>query len=168
MLKIAITGPESSGKTTLSEALCVYFNTPVIKEYAREFIENRKGKYECKDLDLIGLGQKESINSVNNNLVISDTDYYVLKIWSEVKFGAVSKTLNKLEKENVFDLYILCAPDIPWEEDPLRESQFSRDDLFKRYLFELEKDKRNYIIVSGSKENRLNSAISKIKEIIAS
>ena len=41
-LKIAFTGPESSGKSTLSSWLSAEIKLPLIEEYAREYLTEKK------------------------------------------------------------------------------------------------------------------------------
>lgn len=162
MIKVAITGPESSGKTTLSVALADHFKIDFIPEFAREFLEHSSGKYDQTDLDIIAKGQLDSIHSKKNELTISDTDFIVLEIWSQYKYGTVSTYINELVQKNVFDLHILCTPDIPWEEDPLRENSNSRNELFDLYLESLIKHNKNFIIVSGDQNERVIKSLKSI------
>ncbi len=162
MMKIAITGPESSGKTTLSVALSDHFKVDFIPEFAREFLEHSSGKYDQTDLDIIAKGQLDSILSKENEVTISDTDFIVLEIWSQYKYGAVSTYINELVQKNVFDLHILCTPDIPWEEDPLRENSNSRNELFDLYLKSLIRHNKNFIIVSGDQNERVIKSLKSI------
>ena len=166
MLKIAITGPESSGKTTLSQALSEHFKVPFIPEFAREYLEKTNGKYEQLDLDTIAQGQLKSLLSSENNIVICDTDFSVLEIWSQYKYKKVSELINKLVAEDLFDLHILCSPDIPWEADILRENPNSREQLFELYTASLNKHSKNFIVVNGSPKNRIKKSLVAIDTLI--
>ena len=53
---IVITGPESSGKTTLTKALAKAFKTGYTEEYSREYL-NCNSKYKQEDLLKIAQGQ---------------------------------------------------------------------------------------------------------------
>jgi len=165
MLKIAVTGPESSGKTTLANALSKHFKVSVIPEYARSYLENKEGKYAQKDLDLIAKGQFNSIRVPKNNIAICDTDFIVLEIWSQYKYANVSKLITGFANKNLFDLHILCSPDIPWEEDVLRENPDSRMHLFTLYKEALNKYNKNYIVVSGLHENRMKKSLEEIDKL---
>jgi nicotinamide riboside kinase len=48
--KIALTGPESSGKSTLARQLATYFDAPVVPEYARLFLSLLGRPYVEADL----------------------------------------------------------------------------------------------------------------------
>lgn len=163
MIRIVLTGPESSGKTTLAHQLGEHLNTPVVLEYARTYLEDLERDYTQEDLDRIceeHLGQFESERM--RECVIIDTDFVVLKIWSKVRFGNVSTTISDAVNANYFDLHILCTPDIPWEYDPQREHPNQRDDLFETYQKELTSSQKNFIIVSGNKEERLKKSLAAI------
>jgi len=165
MKRIAITGPESSGKTTLAVALARHFGVSAVPEYAREFLIENGQSYTQGDLDDIAEGHEQNINLSQNSINIIDTDFIVLKIWSEYKYEFASSYINSLVSENHFDLHILCAPDIPWEEDPLRENPNDRHELFERYLETLNSFKKDFIIVSGLPEMRLKKSIKAIKQL---
>ncbi len=165
MKKFAITGPESSGKTTLSIELANQFNGIHVPEFAREFLTNANGIYSESDLDTMAQAQVESWNlQKDTEIVFCDTDMLVFKVWSEYKFGRISTyILEALELQN-FDHYFLCRPDIPWEEDPLREHPEARNELFEIYLKEIKKRNYPYTIIEGDLENRIRICEEIIKK----
>ena len=166
MLRIAITGPESSGKTTLAKALSEHYNISFVPEFARTYLEKTEGKYEQLDLDKIAQGQLKSLISAEDSIVISDTDFSVLEIWSQYKYKNTSELINKLVQKELFDLHILCSPDIPWEADLLRENPNSRDLLFELYSKSLNSNNKNFIVVNGSAKNRLEKSIQAVDPLI--
>ncbi len=166
MLRIALTGPESSGKTTLSTSISEHYGVSFVAEYARMYLENNKGLYEQKDLDCIAQGQLERILSSKEEIVISDTDFSVLEVWSQYKYGEVSAVINEYSRQDLFDLHILCCPDIPWEEDSLRENPTSRNELFERYKESLLKHNKRSIIVAGPHEARLKKSLQSIDALL--
>ncbi len=166
MIKIAFTGPESSGKTTLCEALSNQLNCSWVNEFAREYLENKKS-YDLNDLDFMAKEQVKQWDAFNNQtLILCDTEMLVFKIWSKIKFGRSTETIQQLYETQYFDFYFLCTPDIPWEFDPLRENPDDRLALFEIYLAELTKTNRPFITLSGSLENRITEAKSTIEKIL--
>ena len=163
MLKIIVTGPESSGKTTLCKALSKHFNLPFSKEYAREYLDSLNRDYNQADLLKIAKGQLQ----VENEIQLLDTDLITLKIWSEYKYGICDKwmieQIERQKSENRF--YILCKPDIPWQADVQRENPKNREELFDLYKKEIERLRHDYFIVGG--ENRIKNSISKIASLIS-
>ena len=162
MLKIAITGPESSGKTTLCSSLSEHYTISFIPEFARTYLEETEGKYKQLDLDTIAQGQLNKLVSCDETIVICDTDFSVLEIWSEYKYKNTSELIKNLVSKELFDLHILCSPDIPWEEDPLRENQNTREELFELYKESLNRNNKNFIVVNGSAKNRLEKSLQAI------
>ena len=158
MLKVIVTGPESSGKTTLCEALSKHLKVCCSKEYAREYLNEIDRDYTQEDLIKIAKKQLTS----EKNTVLLDTDLITIKIWSNYKYGNcdnwILKQIQKQQSENRF--YFLCKPDIEWDQDPLRENPKNRMELFRIYKKELESLNYNYYIVKG--RNRHTDAISEI------
>ena len=89
----------------------------------------------------------------------------MLKVWSEHKYDFASTYINELVSENHFDLHVLCAPDIPWEADPLRENPDDRHILFEKYISVLNAFKKDFIIVNGALEGRLKKSIQVIDQL---
>ena len=163
MLKTIITGPESSGKTTLCKALSKHFNIPFAKEYARGYINKLEREYTQNDLLSIAKGQLES--ELSSQLL--DTDLITIKIWSEYKYESCDKwILDQIEKQKTENrFYLLCSPDIPWQADNQRENPNDREDIFKIYKQKLENLDHDYFIVEG--ENRTDNSILKISSLIS-
>jgi len=119
MIKIAFTGPESSGKTTLCEVISKQLGCQWAPEFAREYLKNKAG-YDLNDLDIMAQEQAHRWdNFKNQKLILCDTEMLVFKIWSEMKFGASTTIIDQLYKRQNFNYYFLCKPDIPWEEGML-------------------------------------------------
>ncbi|MCH2213829.1 MAG: AAA family ATPase [Flavobacteriales bacterium] len=171
IIRIAITGPESSGKSYLAEKLANHFETSFSPEYARAFLAENGSRYVQKDLEEICLGQikkDEEALSKANGICFFDTDMLVLKIWSIVKYHSVSPTIRKAVAERHYDHYLLCMPDLPWEPDHLREnpSKEERLELFEMYCGELEKSCLPYTVIKGGGNSRTESAIKAIKHLL--
>ena len=158
MKRIAITGPESSGKTSLAELLAEKSGLVYVPEFAREYLMERGGKYQQEDLVQIALGQMKLWSEVNSaGGFVADTEMLVMKIWSDFKYGQTDQTILSLLERQQFDHYFLCYPDIPWEEDPLREHPEQRMELFELYLKELEDRKLPFTILKGDLSERLEA-----------
>ncbi len=156
--KIAFTGPESTGKTSLSMLVAETFDGVYVPEFSRSFLEKTNGFYEEGDLDTIAQGQYSHLVShlaAENRLIVSDTDMTVMKVWAQFKYRRVSQVIEQLYQEETFDHLFLCDTDIPWEEDPLREHPECREELFALYLELIQAKTKNFTIVKGSLEERL-------------
>ncbi len=164
--KIAVTGPESTGKSELSKALASELKTTWVPEYAREYIGNLDRPYTSKDIEVIARQQihleEERMKSANK-VLICDTDLIVTKIWSVFVFGFCPGWIEKEIVNRPYDLYLLMDIDLPWQEDPQREHPHKRKELFEFYKAELEKHGFPFEIISGIGSNRKNKAIEVIK-----
>lgn len=156
-IKIAITGPESSGKTTLSEALNKHYEDSIlVPEFAREYLNKLNRKYQYSDLLKIAKGQKkiELIERKKNKIIILDTTLQVIKIWSMEKYKKCDPWI--LDQKENYTHYLLCKPDFTWKPDPLRENPFDRDRLFNVYLKDL--NNKTFTIISGNQKSRFMTA----------
>ena len=159
-MKIAITGPESSGKTSLAIALAQALEVCYVPEFARFLLQAKGPEYAQSDLFEMAKQQITWWQRAGEDFV-ADTDLTVFRVWEEVRFKDRSKALQELSYD--FDAIILCSPDIPWEEDPLREDEHDRDYLFDLYEKELSNIKTPHFIVSGDSNQRLHSALKFIE-----
>ena len=162
MIRIALTGPESSGKTTLAIALAEHFSASLHLEYARLYLEQLNRPYEHSDLDKIALGHLAQFEKDGSPLQIIDTDFIVMHDWSQRRFGSITPLIDELVARNYFDLHILCTPDMPWEFDDQREYPNDRDRLFADYHSLLQEKKKRFIVVSGSEAERKEKSVDAI------
>ncbi len=150
-VRIAFTGPECSGKSTMAKWLASEYSLKIIEEYAREYLQKKRG-YSIDDLDVIAAEQ--FVRNSSQGALVADTEMLVLKIWSEEKYQRVSKNILQLLKQQEFDFYFLCKPDFNWVSDPLRENALDRERLFDLYEESLKKHKYPYCLLSGPEVER--------------
>lgn len=169
IVKIAITGPESTGKSSLASQLAQHFNTVFVPEFAREYIDKLSRPHQEVDLLQIARGQlqlEEEILPKAKKVLFSDTEMTVMKIWSLHKYGRCHPfILQKLQEQN-YDLVLLCNIDLPWEADEQRKHPENRKVFFDWYLTELNLQGVNYAVVRGMGEDRLINAINEVNEIL--
>ena len=164
---ICLTGPESSGKTTLANQLAIHFDASLVPEVARSYLEERyqRGITRYRRTDLLEIAKlqiraEEKAFAENKDLVICDTDLLVLRIWHEEKYGFVDPSITEMMENMRQRYYIVTAPDIPWEKDVLRESKYDRGRLLNQYLKLLAQNNSDFKKVSGEQDFRLKTAIN--------
>jgi NadR type nicotinamide-nucleotide adenylyltransferase len=160
--RIAITGPESSGKTTLAEALAAYYGTRWVPEYAREYLAALGRPYRFEDIGAIARGQLQREDRTApwaERFLFCDTEPIVAKIWSEFKFRRCDPWILAALENRPYALYLLTDIDLPWEDDPLREHPTRRAPLFDLYYRELVARRLPFEVISGSRRARLRRAV---------
>ena len=168
MIRIAITGPECCGKSTLCNWLSErIFDARVVKEYAREYLHKKGDGYAYSQEDVLSIARKTSelLNKAfksSSDALIVDTDFYVLDIWWRERFGEANEEIAMMKETYDFDLYLVCQPDLPWEADPLRENAEDRDRLFAVYMEDLFNDGKTVEVVRGTGEERMQQVLDKI------
>ncbi|MCU4176566.1 ATP-binding protein [Marinilabiliaceae bacterium N1Y90] len=164
-----LTGPESSGKSVLSEALSQKYDGLWIPEYARAYVENLNRDYTYSDVEHIARIQvKEYEDAIKSEKewLFFDTSLIITKIWFTYIFNKYPTWLDDAIEQMQVDLFLLCKPDLPWVADGVREHENKRQELFVLYKKELERYNKKYNIVSGEAETRFQCAINHINQAI--
>ena len=173
LIKIAIVGPESSGKTFLAKKLAAHYICLWVPEYAREYLEKCTQPYTKDDVEKIAKGQiaTEDIAAAasaghperSRRVLLCDTNLLVIKIWMDDKYGSTPAWIENEIAARKYHLHLLTAPDIPYEDDPLRENPERGEYFFRQYEQLLLALKFPYKIISG--EKRVELAIREIKKL---
>jgi NadR type nicotinamide-nucleotide adenylyltransferase len=166
--RIAIVGPECTGKTSLAKSLASHYHTRWVPEYAREYIDGLERQYTYDDLRIIADHQVQLEDKYANNtdrILICDTTLVVIKIWSEFKFGKCDDSVLREMNRRKYDLTLLTYVDVPWENDPQREHPEKRNQLFDIYLKELMQQRVDFVQIDGDMDIRLKLAIDSIDNL---
>ena len=172
IIKIAIYGPESTGKTTLAKQLASHFNTVWAPEFARDYLQEKwNAKQEicvAEDLLPIAIGQMQLENEAlqkANKYLFADTCLMITKVFSEIYYGFCDAKLDKAARKHKYDLFFLTDIDVPWEQDDLRDSPNERVATFEKFKQALIENNKPFIVLSGNPEIRLQKAIAIIDEL---
>lgn len=166
-MKIILTGPECSGKTTLALELAEYYGVAVATEPAREQLQPQRG---YQPSDLLGLMQLQIRleHHATAERTIFDTDLQNICLWWQEKFGPAPALLQRRYVEYCSQkdrIYLLCRPDIPWEYDPLRENPYDRDRLYALYRADLAARGLAYEVIEGQGDQRLKVALAYLQRL---
>jgi NadR type nicotinamide-nucleotide adenylyltransferase len=167
--KVAVIGPECTGKSELAEHLAGHFKTSWVPEYARGYINNLIRPYQQHDLLAIARGQvrlEDEWVRGSHSVMFCDTNLYVIKVWSEFKFGNCDEEILLQIAHRKYDLYLLTYVDVPWEEDPQREHPDKRDQLYQLYLNEMTNQTVPFVEIKGERESRIKAAIDAVEKIL--
>lgn len=166
-IRIVLSGPESTAKSTLAKEISDYFKGQFIPEYAREYIQTLTRPYSYDDVLHIAQKQIEELKLAEKLEVpclIYDTGLIITKIWFQLKYNKVPDFIDQALKMYPADYYLLCYPDIEWVPDPLRENKDARPELFNRYKDEIERLRVPYSIVRGKGADRFKNAVSSLED----
>lgn len=167
--KIAIVGPESTGKSTISKQLADHYNVSWVPEYARYYCAALNTPCDLQDEENMFLGQlalEDAVLSIaQGDFIICDTTFLTVKIWSDAMFGETPQIVLDKLPEPAYDFYILLDIDLPWEYDPLRDFPNQREHFMEIWKKELHDLNASYAIVSGI-DDRLNNAILAIDDFL--
>lgn len=174
MLKVAIIGPESTGKSEMAAYLANHFNCLWVPEYAREYCA--KLTRECTVDDELNIfhGQIELENSIEKNaidaghpILFCDTTIITVKVWCEHVFGFCPEITEQEYNSRYYDLYLLMKDDLPWQDDPLRNFPDQRAYFMDLYIRLMEEKGSKYKIVEGLGEVRFQNALDIISKYIS-
>lgn len=171
ILRVAVIGPESAGKTTLCDALAKYYRTLWVPEYSRDYISALNRPYTKEDILFTIREQcklEETALIQTEHILFSDTDPIIASVWMQDVYHEKSEEIENLIADYPYDLYLLLSSDLPFVEDPVRENPLRRQYFFDWYQRELEERKLNYAIIKGQGEIRIHSAIKEVDKLLSS
>ena len=167
--KIAIIGPECTGKSELAQFLADHYHTEWVPEYARAYLDRLYRPYTEDDLLKIAHGQlrlEDEYARDAQKVLICDTNLYVIKIWSEFKYGHCADEILEQIRSRRYDLYLLTYVDIPWQDDPQREHPQRREELYQIYHREMQAQGVPFVEIKGERERRRAAAIQAIDSVL--
>ena len=167
--KVVLSGPESTGKTFLSQKLATHFHTVWVEEYGRAYCQTVGQNLTSLDFAHIAGGQiflEDEAAKKANVVLFCDTDLIVTQIWAEIyKVECPGWVIEETLRRH-YDLFLLLAPDVAWERDGLREYPHIRNWHYERLKTELEKRKVPLVIISGDYESRMQQAIGAVEKML--
>ncbi|MFV8324331.1 DUF4301 family protein [Flavobacterium sp. ZS1P14] len=172
IIKIALFGPESTGKTTLAKGLSEYYKTEWVPEFARDYLQVKWDETQdiCSIDDMlpIAYGQTKLENEhllLANKYLFCDTNLMLTKVFSEIYYNYCDPILEQAALAHEYDLFFLTDVDVPWEKDDLRDMAENRESVFAVFKQSLIDNKKPFITLSGDKNRRLSKAISILNDL---
>ncbi|NQD69483.1 ATP-binding protein [Sphingobacterium shayense] len=169
-IKIAIVGPESTGKSTVAHQLAAQKKSLCVPEYARYYCQNLNNNYSLQDEINMFYGQialeEAMLESSTNHILFCDTTILTVKIWSDHLFGHTPTEVTDEIKRRTYDLYLLMDIDLPWQDDPLRDFPDQREHFMQIWIQELKALSAEYKIISGQGEDRFANALKATNDFL--
>ena len=166
MIRVVITGSESTGKSELARALAAHYGTAWSAEYVRDYMDAKGAQLDAMDVEPIARGQmmrEDEAVARADRLVILDTDVYSTAIYARHYYGACPEWIEQAADERRADLYLLLDIDVPWTPDSQRDRGDQREEmhaLFREAFPEA-------VLIRGDWEERRIRAIEAIDGVLS-
>jgi HTH-type transcriptional repressor of NAD biosynthesis genes len=160
--RVCILGAESSGKSTLAQALAARLDTVWAAEYGRELWEQQQGQLRYADMLHIAQTQvqrEQQLCMVAQRLLICDTSPLTTLFYSHALFACADPQLEVLAGRD-YDYVFLCVPDFAFVQDGTRQDEGFSARQHQWYLGQLAARGVTYSLLTGPLESRLNTVIA--------
>ena len=164
-LRVVVTGSECTGKTTLARALAKRFGAPWVPEFCRGWQDAKGRPLEAEDVEPIARGQvaeADAAEAAARDVVVLDTDLLSTAVYARHYYGSCPAWIEKAARTRLADLYLLCAPDLPWEADGQRDRGEGREEMHGLFADALARAGAEVRLVSGTGPNREEAAAAAV------
>jgi HTH-type transcriptional regulator, transcriptional repressor of NAD biosynthesis genes len=161
LVRICVTGPESTGKTTLARRIAASLDTEWVPEASRAYAERVGRPLDASDVSPIA---REHIAMADEragvardrgaSVLVLDTDLLSTVIYSGYYYGKVPAWIVAAERARRADLYLLCDVDVPWIADGIRDRPTERGAMFARFRDALATRGADFVVIRGDWEAR--------------
>ena len=159
--RVCVTGPESTGKTTLAQRLADYAHTDWVPEASRVYAERKGGELDASDVAPIAREHirladagAERARAEGRTLLILATDLLSTVVYARHYYRMVPPWIERVERARRAELYLLCDVDVPWIPDGIRDRPENRDAMYALFREALVRRKSRYVVVRGEWEER--------------
>jgi NadR type nicotinamide-nucleotide adenylyltransferase len=172
-LRVVVTGPECTGKTTLAATLGAEFDAPWLGEAAREYAADARREGRQLGLDTVepiarrAVAAEDAALLAGPALLVLDTDLISTVVYSRHYYGTASEWLVAEARARRGDLYLLCAPDIPWTADGIRDRPEGREAMFTLFRYVLAEFGATVVEIRGQGDARKVACATPVRALIA-
>ena len=172
---IALLGAESTGKTTLAEALVHALSgdgrrAALVTEYLREFCdEHQRTPRQAEQAGIADMQTRRIADAARNaDLVVADTTALMIAVYSDKVFGDTGLYASAVDAHRACDLTLVTALDLPWQADGLqRDGPQVREPVDAMLRAALARAGIDYSVVAGHGPARLAAALQAVKHALA-
>jgi NadR type nicotinamide-nucleotide adenylyltransferase len=167
LVRVALTGSECTGKTTLAARLAARFATVWVPESARRVAEEKGDPLGYEDVTVIArahiaLADAAAVDLRARAILFLDADLLSTVVYSRHYYGDCPQWIVDAARERLADLYLLHHPDVPWFPDPARDRGDRRAEMHALFRAALERMGARFADVRGDwaeREERAAAAV---------
>ena len=170
MIRVVLTGSESTGKTELARALGAHYSVPWAAEYVRDYMEAKGSALDESDVEPIARGQmarEDDAVARATRLVILDTDLLSTVIYARHYYGSCPEWIERAARERLADFYLLLDIDVPWTPDAQRDRGEQRHEIHALFLGALRTAGARFATIRGHWDDRQARAIHVIDAVLS-
>lgn len=172
--RVCVLGAESTGTTTLAQALARELKTECVAEYGREYCAEklRSGEHawRSKEFGVIAQEQNRRENAAAcraNRVLICDTNSFATQLWHRRYLGCESEAVARIAAHCSCDLYLLTGDEIPFVQDGLRDGEHLRHEMHAWFVAALAAQSTPWRLIAGPPEARLAHALDEIEALFS-
>jgi NadR type nicotinamide-nucleotide adenylyltransferase len=169
MIRVVVTGSESTGKTDLARKLGLHFRAPVSPEFVRGYAANKRDALGFADHGPVAHGQMAGEDAAvrrASDVVILDTDLVSTVIYCEHYFGKCPAWIIEAARARAADMYLVLQPDVPWIPDGVRDRGDRREEMHGLFLDKLRDFNLTFVEIGGSWDERLARAVAVVAQLL--
>ncbi|MFN7986724.1 MAG: ATP-binding protein [Thermoanaerobaculia bacterium] len=167
--RVVVIGSECTGKTTLARSLAARFSAPWVGEFCRGYQDAKGTPLDAADVEPIARGQVAEADAAEagaGELLVLDTDLVSTAVYARHYYGSCPAWIEEACRARRADLYLLCAPDLPWEADGQRDRGDRREEMHRLFAGALAGLDAPIRVVSGTGAAREDAAAAAVEEAL--
>lgn len=174
IVRVCLTGPESTGKSTLAQRLAERAGTEWVPEASRVYAERKAAPLTASDVGPIARehialadAAAERVRKRGGQLLILDADLVSTVVYARHYYGAAPTWVRRIERERRADLYLLCDVDVAWIADGIRDRPENREEMLALFGRALARRHARVVRVSGTWDERWKLARDAVRTLCA-
>ncbi|MDQ2666368.1 MAG: ATP-binding protein [Gemmatimonadota bacterium] len=174
LVRICITGPECTGKTTLAHRLAAQFSGEHVPEAARLYAERANRELRVTDVELIAAEHITMADDAARRVIdrggralFLDTDLVSTIVYGADYYDFSSPWIEAEERRRRANLYLLCDTDVPWVSDGVRDRPQDREAMFGLFAAALAARQAHVVVVRGGWDERWQIAVTACQALLA-
>lgn len=175
LLRVVLTGSESTGKSVLAHDLAAHFDAELTPEYSREYALAHHTLLSPEDVDPIARGQialedehAAAARERGTRLVIQDTDLLSTMVYAAHYYDACPVWIRDAARTRRPDVYLLLDIDVPWVADGVRDRGEQREAMQQLFRRAVSASGAPFVTIRGDWTARRAQAIAAIDRLLGS